>query len=99
MNPSTFPRGLGVVAHDPAIVTPDYPGILNDAVGPLQANLYGRLTGVVRQYAKPDGADGHFVAFKNPLAQHDIYRFVGEASQGLAPTVAPYNLDAVMSEG
>jgi hypothetical protein len=41
----------------------------------------------------PDGGvvlyDGHFVAFHNPTAQHDIYRFFDDLAKGLAPTVAP----------
>ena len=48
-----------------------------------------RLTGVVRQYAPRSGDDGglaydgHFVAFNNPTAKRDVYRFLDDLAKGL----------------
>jgi hypothetical protein len=80
---------LGVVMHDPAL---DVPDVLRDpkeeSATPLKANVGMRLTAVVREY-QPMGYDGHFVAYHNTTAQHDIYRFLDDLAKGIAPTVAP----------
>jgi hypothetical protein len=90
---------LGVIIHDPKVTMPDDIGTETNA--PVTVNrprAAKRLTGVVRQFAQtgmpgPDGGvilyDGHFVAFHNPTAQHDVYRFLDDLAKGLAPTVAP----------
>jgi hypothetical protein len=80
---------LGVVPHDTKVTTPDYPKEMKESGGALTKNVGGRLTAVVRQYAQPTGFDGHFVAYHNPTAQHDVYRFLDDLAKGLAPTVTP----------
>ena len=68
---------------------------LPSANGAVSKNVANRLTAAVRQYAQPMGSDGgvtsdgHFVAFQNPLARRDIYRFLDDLAKGMAPTVAP----------
>jgi hypothetical protein len=91
--------GLGVLVHDPKVTAPDDLGGENPAALTKNSTSSGkRLTAVVRQYAQtgvagPDGGvvlyDGHFVAYRNPTAQHDVYRFLDDLAKGLAPTVAP----------
>jgi hypothetical protein len=96
--------GLGVVIHDSSSTMPDDLGTeSNAALTKNMPRNAPRLTGVVRQYAPAlasgeggvaDGGatpayDGHFVAFKNPTAQRDVYRFLDDLAKGLAPTVAP----------
>jgi hypothetical protein len=92
---------LGVAAHDPKITTLEFscanclPKFATETAGPLNKNVNGRLTAAVRQYAQPMGADGgvtadgHFVAYFNPLAQRDVYHFLDDLAKGTAPTVAP----------
>jgi len=87
---------LAVLAHDPKATMPDFPACAGctpvfgpETAGPITKNAGGRLTAVVRQYAQVPGFDGHFVAYKNTLAQHDLYRFLDDAAKGLAPTLAP----------
>jgi hypothetical protein len=87
---------LAVVSHDPKAGTPDFPqcpgctpAFPDETAGPISKNVGGRLTAVIRQYAQVPGSDGHFVAYKNTLAQRDIYRFLDDAAKGLAPTIAP----------
>ena len=58
-------------------------------------NVANLFTAAVRQYAQPADADaqptydGHFVAYHNPLAQHDIYRFLDDIANRRVPTVGP----------
>jgi hypothetical protein len=87
---------LGAAPKDPKVTMPDFPACAGctpvfptEAAGALTKNVGGRLTAVVRQYAQPMGFDGHFAAYHNPLAQHDVYRFLDEIAKGMAPTVAP----------
>jgi hypothetical protein len=93
---------LGVVAHDPKVTAPDFADPMkahflqeNGATASLSKNIGGRLTAAFRQYAQPGAGDagtlydGHFVAYHNPTAQHDIYRFLDDLAKGQAPTVAP----------
>src|SRR5258706_10974841 len=82
---------LDVAPTDPKVTTPDFAGVFpTPAAGAITKNANGHtLTAVVRQYAKPTDYDGHFVAYHNPLAQHDLYRFLDEVAKGMAPTVGP----------
>jgi hypothetical protein len=92
---------LGVAAHDTKLAMPEFscagclPAFPTETAGPLSKNVAGRLTAVIRQYAQPTDMagkptyDGHFVAYHNPLAQRDVYHFLGDIAKGMAPTVAP----------
>ncbi|HEX9296538.1 MAG TPA: hypothetical protein VF881_11905, partial [Polyangiaceae bacterium] len=80
---------LSVAPHDSSVTTADYPQQLPEKSGSISANVGGRLTAVVRQYAPPAGIDGHFVAYQNPTARRDVVRFLDDLAKGIAPTVAP----------
>jgi hypothetical protein len=97
--------GLNAARIDPKVMKPDFPACPNcipqfpaevmGANGVVTKNIGGRLTAAVRQYAQATDADagitydGHFVAYHNPLAQHDIARFLDDIAKGMAPTVGP----------
>jgi hypothetical protein len=97
--------GLAAAKDDPKVTKPDFapcagcvtifPAQIANSGGVVTKNVGGRLTAAVRQYAQPmdaDGGvtfDGHFVAYHNPLAQHDVYRFLDDVAKGMIPTVGP----------
>jgi hypothetical protein len=95
--------GLSAAKIDPKVTKPDFPRCSGCTAffpaeapgGAVSKNVGGLFTAAVRQYAQPADADaqptydGHFVAFHNPLAQHDVYRFFDDIANRKAPTVGP----------
>jgi hypothetical protein len=68
-------------------VTPELlPLGLTPVAPPLAGNTDGVTLGF-RQYAPPDGEDGHFVAFSVPAARADVVRFLSMAAAGQVPAI------------
>ena len=79
--------GLGL-AQAPPNVTPEPIGGLAAISVPASANLQGGRTGLTRQYA-PAGFDGHFVVFRDLVANRDAARFLADVSRAAPPRVGP----------
>ena len=62
-----------------------------DVLAPVAGNRSVDITGVVREYEPTTGAEGHFVAFENAVANADIVRFLSMAANGEIPEVGALN--------
>ncbi len=79
--------GLGLLSASPSASPPDPIGSLNPAAVPASGNLGSGVTSAyVREYG-PNGYDGHFVAFKESVAQADVAHFLADALAGKVPKV------------
>lgn len=66
----------------------DFPGVF-EATAPASGNqsiLGSRRTRLFREY-RPDGYDGHFVAWRNPQGLRDTIGFLRDAARGDVPVV------------
>jgi hypothetical protein len=87
---NTYAVAAGLQALDPPASNATNDKITDDTTKkvPFGGN-YGKtmnLTGVIRQYS-PQTYDGHFVAFQNPDAQKDIFKFMTDV--GTLPAIVP----------
>ena len=70
------------------MVTAPYP-----IQGNVQVGDVGEFTGVSVQYQPARNAegvdlyDGHFVTYRDRIANRQLLRYIGELSQGLTPTL------------
>ncbi len=78
---------LGLAAAAPSASPPDAIGGLTPAAVPASANLQsGTITAFAREYG-PNGYDGHFVAFRESVAQADVAHFLADALSSKVPVV------------
>jgi hypothetical protein len=79
--------GLGLLQPSPSASPPDPIGTLTAVPVPASGNLGAAATSAfVREYG-PSGYDGHFVAFKEAVAQADVAHFLADALAGKVPKV------------
>ncbi len=79
--------GLGLAQASPSASPPDAIGGLTAVAVPAPGNLQsGAVSAYVREYG-PNGYDGHFVAFREAVAQKDVAHFLVDALAGKVPKV------------
>ncbi len=80
--------GLGLAAPPPSTVSDPIGGLVGVPV-PASGNLSDNskpITAFVREYAA-SGYDGHFVAYKNPVANTDVAHFLADSLNGKVPQI------------
>jgi len=75
-----------VLVENDQVSSPESIGNKEPTPPPVSGNLAGFTLGL-RQYAPPEGRDGHFVVFDVARANADMVRFLGMASAGLVPEI------------
>ena len=79
--------GLGLLQASPSASPPDAIGSLAPIAVPASGNVAsGAVSAYVREYG-PNGYDGHFVAFREAVAQKDVAHFLVDTLAGKVPKV------------